>query len=518
MPRVTQHGACQSGPSCNLHVGVPAVGDLRQDFRALPMAQYVLKGGRPMSETLARGRWSRAPLILCIVLGAAPLARAVQIRTVTLPEALAYARARQPSVKSALAEFEARRAEARVPRAQWLPQVGATAQVYLATSNNTTASYVAVPELDIPRVGGTDARTQANASWSPTASTLAGIGIGQEVFDFGRISAQIAVADAYAAMAKANAESVGLDIALGVEEAYHGVITAKEVLTATEDALKRAVTHRDYAAAGVKSGLHPPIDLTRAQADVARLEVRLIQAESGLQEARAALAAAMGSTEPEVDAAPIETDVAAAPAFADAMRTAVERNPDILAAVAQLNARHEAVSAVTRELLPNILASAALTGRAGGAAPASMNDIPLGDGWLPDVANWHVGLILQWNIFDGTVLARRSAAKAREEAARAEVELARMNVGLFAEKSYLDLDAALAALPRLKLAVDAAVANQKQADARFKAGLGNIIELADAEALLTDSELQYAIGEFNVARARAALGRAMSQSFVRENR
>ncbi|MCU1279588.1 MAG: outer rane efflux protein, partial [bacterium] len=453
-----------------------------------------------MSEALARGRYGRALTFAFIFVVVGSSAYAVvcpsaygleSAPTVTLQQALTIARDRQPRIKSALAEYAARRAEARVPRAQWLPQLGATAQAYLATSNNTTASYLGVPEIDIPRIGGSASKTQANAAWSPSGSTIAGIGIDQEVYDFGRISAQIAVADAYAAMSRANADAVGLDVALGVEEAFHGVLAGKAVLLATEEAYKRAVTHRDYAKAGTSSGMRPPIDLTRAQAGVSALQVRLIQAQTGLEAARAALAAAMGSDQLEVDAAETPADLSAAPAFAEALRVAAQRNPAVLAAMARLAAQHSAVSAVTRELLPNIFASAALTGRAGGVPPSS-GSTPYGDGWLPDVANWHIGLILQWNLFDATVLARRSAARAHEDAARADLDLARMTVGLAAERAYLDLDAALKVLPGLQAAVDAARANQAQAEARFRAGLGTIVELADAEALLTNSQLELA--------------------------
>jgi outer membrane protein TolC len=436
----------------------------------------------------------------------------------TLAQALEYARAHQPAIKSALAEYEARRADARVPRAQWLPQVGGSAQLFVGTANNTTASYLTVPEVDIPRIGGSPSKTQANATWTPSASTLAAIGIGQEVYDFGRISAQITVADAYTAMSKATADAVDLDVQLGVAEAYDGVLSAKGVLGATQDAYKRATTHRDYAQAGTKSGLRPPIDLTRAQADVAQLQVRLIQADTGLTAARAALAAAMGSDALQVDAEPVTVDTAAGPAFQAAVETALKQNPAIVAALARAEATRAAVRAIAHELLPNLSASAAISGRAGGAG-ASGNPTPpspYGDGWLPDVANWHVGLVLQWNIFDATVLARRSAAKAREDAARADLELARTNVGLSTERAYLDLDAALKALPGLQTSVDAARANQAQADARFKAGLGNIIELADAEALLTNTQLQFAVGQFAVARARAVLGRVMGQSLLRK--
>lgn len=472
------------------------------------MARIMLKGDGHMNPSPRHRRWVLLAAVSGL-LGSPAVAQTKPAATVTIDQALAYARAHQPEIKSALAEYEARRAEARVPRAQWLPQLGATAQWYVATSNNTTASYLGVPELDIPRVGASTSVDQGNASWAPHGSSLAGIGVDQQVYDFGRISAQIAVADAFAALAKADADAVSLDVGLGVEEAFHSVLAAKAVLSATQDALKRAITHRDYAKAGTRTGLRPPIDLTRAQADVALLNVRLVRAQTGLEAAQAALAAAMGSDAPAVDAADTAPDASPGPAFTEAMQEAARRNPAIAAAMANLEARHATVSAVTRELFPNLFASAGLTGRAGGAAPSGGAPVPYGDGWLPDVPNWHLGLVLQWNLFDGTVLARRAAAKAREEAAQADLELARMNVGLATERAWLDLDAALKALPGLQQSVDAARANQAQADARFKAGLGTIIELADAEALLTNSELELAVGIFNVARARAALGRAM---------
>ncbi|HWE29010.1 MAG TPA: TolC family protein, partial [Polyangia bacterium] len=138
--------------------------------------------------------------------------------------------------------------------------------------------------------------------------------------------------------------------------------------------------------------------------------------------------------------------------------------------------------------------------------------VPTGDGWLPDVPNWHVGLILQWNIFDATVLARRDAAKARAEAAKADLEVTHFGVNLATERAWLGLSAALDALPGLRATVDAATANNAQADARFRAGLGNIIELADSEALLTNAQLELAVGQFTVARARSELGRVIGQA------
>jgi outer membrane protein TolC len=68
-------------------------------------------------------------------------------------------------------------------------------------------------------------------------------------------------------------------------------------------------------------------------------------------------------------------------------------------------------------------------------------------------------------------------------------------------------------LPGLSRAAQAAQANYAQADARFKAGLGTSVELADAEALRTQAEIQLVLGEFELARARAAFGRTIAEGF-----
>jgi outer membrane protein TolC len=128
------------------------------------------------------------------------------------------------------------------------------------------------------------------------------------------------------------------------------------------------------------------------------------------------------------------------------------------------------------------------------------------------VPNWYVGLVVQWNLFDGTLWARRDAARAREDAARFDRDTVRMTLDLAGERAWLDLGAALEVLPGLQTSVDAAKANLAQADARFRAGLGTIIELADAEALLTNAALQLAVGQFNVDRARAELGRVVGRA------
>jgi outer membrane protein len=63
----------------------------------------------------------------------------------------------------------------------------------------------------------------------------------------------------------------------------------------------------------------------------------------------------------------------------------------------------------------------------------------------------------------------------------------------------------------LRNQVTAARANYDQADARFRAGIGNAVELADAESVRTEAEIQLALGQFELARARASFGRAIAE-------
>ncbi len=423
----------------------------------------------------------------------------------TLQEALAYARDHQPAVKAALARIQASEADARATRARWVPYVGASAQLLGGTANNTTASYLGVAGVDLPRIGGTPVR--AYGSLEPYPSTLAGIGFTQQVFDFGRIAAQAAVDDAITDVNRLGAEAQALLVALGVEESFFAVQAARNVLRASEEALQRAVVHRDQAAAGVKAGLRAPLDLTRAEADVARFDVGRVRAEGGLVAAQAALAAAVGIPEERLDAVGDAPPMTALPSLQVAIDQAARRDPVVRAAEAQVQVQEAATGAISAQLRPDLLLSGSFSGREGGAPAAlPVQDAPHG-GWLPDVPNWDVAVVLRIPIFDWVTWKRIDASRQRENVRRAELDLVRQGQTAAVQRAWVSVDAARKAIVALEREVDAARANSAQADARFKAGLATIVELTDAEALRTSAEIQLALGRFEEARQRALLAR-----------
>jgi outer membrane protein TolC len=107
----------------------------------------------------------------------------------------------------------------------------------------------------------------------------------------------------------------------------------------------------------------------------------------------------------------------------------------------------------------------------------------------------------------------RAATSRRVERVRAaELDVQREKLRGAAAQAYVELDVARSALPALQRSLDAAAANEAQVNGRFRNGVGTAVELADAEALLVDAQIQLAIGRFHLSRARSRLARVVAQT------
>ncbi len=445
--------------------------------------------------------------MMAVVLAAGTAGAQPTPRTISLHEALLYARAHQPSLQAARARVEVARAAARLPRAAYTPRIVAGAELVAGTNNNTTTSYGGPLGFDIPRIGGTPAN--APSSWSPEPSTLAGVGLRQEVYDFGRLSAQGRALDLFTNAAEEAATLSDMDLTLYVEETFYAVAGAHAVLRAAEAAVQRVPTHRALAKALVNGKLRPPIDRTRAEADLARFEVDRVRAQGALTSTQALLAASIGAPDAALDTGADDVRYPDVQPLASALQQLDQREPSLRAAADSLRAQQELTRAIEYELRPDLSLSAGLTGRAGGAAV--QNPTPYGGGWLPDVPNWDAMLVLSWPLFDRTVDVRAETSRRLEQVRAAELDVERERLRGGAAQAYVDFQVADSAIPALQRSLDAARANQEQADARFRAQLASAVELADAETLLTDAEIQLAIGQFQRSRARARLARILAE-------
>lgn len=424
----------------------------------------------------------------------------------TLDEALTYATARHPRLLAAAERLDAANIDAQVPSAAWLPKLGAMAQIVASTANNSTSTVLGQSAVDLPRVGATPVSPTPN--FTPWVSTAIAVGVRQQIWDFGRTASEEAAARLLRDIESYRARGAAFDTRYAVAAAYYGVLAAASVQSASEAALERATQHRDYASANVKNGLRPPIELTRAEADVARYEAALTRARGALHVARTWFAATVGVDDAELDAAGLTE----APTVEDpelAVKHA-QRAPQVL----ESQLRVEEQRALTRRLeastLPNLSATAALSGRAGGAPPSSGSSVP-GYGLVPGVPNYDLGVVLTWPLLDVGVLRKAEASRARERALSLEAKLALRTQEAVIRAAWNEATVAQTALEALERSAKAAADNYDQADHRFRVGLGTSTELADAQALRTQAEVELAIGRFQLARTRIAFERSIAE-------
>lgn len=428
-------------------------------------------------------------------------------RTMTLAEARAHARAHHARVLAARHRLSAAQRDVDVPGAQWRPRVGGFAQLVGSTVNNSSTTQIGVPTVDIPRIGATP--IDATPRFVPYPATMVALGVRQQLYDFGRIAAERTAVSYAVAIERARAAGAVLDTDFLVEEAFYSVLAASSIEEAARTAFERALAHRDLAKANVATGLRPPIELTRAEADVARYEAGMTRARGALHVARSVFAAAAAVDETELGASGDVPEQREMQPLAELLRHA-EASPSVREARARVQAQRAETHRLEVQNRPSLYATGSINGRAGGATP-SVGAVPPGGGWVPLVPNYDVGVILSWPLVEATWDKQADASRQRERVADADASLALRDRRTAITTAWHDAEVAASALSALERGAEAAIANYRQAEERFRVGLGTSTELADAQALRTEADIQLAIGRFQKARTRVVLARAVAE-------
>jgi outer membrane protein TolC len=445
-----------------------------------------------------------------VVLALASRARAESptLPTMTLDEALAYAKAHQPALSAARARLEAAEHDLVANDREWYPKVTVGAQVVAGTVNPSSATALPFPGLNVARVGGTQMADPPTLR--PYASTMVALGVRQEVFDFGRLAARERLLGGLERLERARASSAELDVAYLTASSYYAVLAAKQVLAAAESARSRSRAHRDLAEASTRAGLRPPIDLTRADADLARFEVASARAEGGVRAARSVLAAIVGAPETEIDAREEPRAVRTLPTVEQASQRAAEASPNVRRAEAVLRVQEAQVEDVESRTRPRVYLDGAIDGRGGGFT-APDRPAAVGAGFVPQVPNYDLGLVFVWPIWEPTASEAERAARARKRAAEEDLRGVRAAASQDARKERIRVEIAERTMTAIERSVAAATANAEQADVRFRSGLGTSLELSDAEGLRVEAEVQLAAARLEWMTARASLARLLSE-------
>ena len=433
-----------------------------------------------------------------VVAAQAPAGQTAPPQMLTLDQAMQYAVDHYPTVRAALEQVNASTAGIDIARSAYLPRLDSLWQSNRGTANNIFGQVL--PQSVIPAMSGPVLSfTSAESVWGSATGAL----FTWEPFDFGLRHAGVAGADAALTRARAGEVLTRLDVQGAVGNAFLGVVAAQRVVTAVQADFDRRDVLRRTVQTLVDNQLRPGAEASRADAERAAAQTRLIQAQASATLAQTTLMRVLGVTSGSVTIAG-DALMARMPA-ADVPVASASAHPLAQVHQASVDQARAAEEILARTDLPRVYLQSSVFARGSGANPNGVFDGGV-DGLGLQRANWAAGIqVIFPNVFDFSSLrARKAAASAstRSEAALYDEALIMVTGQQQAAAALLQAARAVAANTPVQLA--AARQSEGQARARYNAGLAGITEVADAQSLLAQAEVQDQLGRIEVWRALLA--------------
>jgi outer membrane protein TolC len=282
-------------------------------------------------------------------------------------------------------------------------------------------------------------------------------------------------------------------IAQSVANAIVAVVTAERIAELNRAGLKNSLTRLELTTRKTTLGSGTGIDLVRARQDVEAARQTLVAGDESLRQAREALGLAVGVPEqvgvpPNVDLNGLE---ASARSTCKSVQNLDER-ADIAALHGKVEVAHRGVNDVKYQFAPTV------------DLRSTANTTTLDTGAQPNTT-WNVQAVLTVPIWDGGVkYGNMRDAAAQETSALQKLEQAK-------RKATIEITQAKRAVSvaedRHRVAGqqrDLALENDRLTRIAYLEGRGTSLELVTAAAQLRENEIQLAIREFDLVKARVA--------------
>jgi outer membrane protein TolC len=416
----------------------------------------------------------------------------------TLTQALRYALDHYPSVRSALEQVNVASADVGVARAAYLPRLDVLWQTNRATANNVFGQLL--PQSVIPAISGP---VLPDASASSVWGTAVGGLVSWEPVDFGSRAAAVREAEAGVARSRAEETLTKLGVQHAVGAAFLAVVSAQQAVVAAEADPTRRGTLAQAAQTLADNQLRPGAEASRAVAERAAADTRVIQARQGLTIAEARLAQLLGV--PDGTVAVSSGDLLDRRAEGTEAASAPASHPLLQSGQASIDLARARETVLASAFRPRVYLQSSVFARGTGANVDGDLDGGV-NGLGPERANWAAGVQVVFpNLFDlASVRARRAAAGASTRAEAARYDEAALTVSNQRRTADAMVAATRAIALNTPIQLTAAQQSETQARARYNAGLASIVEVADAQNLLTQAEYQDAAARVDVWRALLA--------------
>lgn len=450
-------------------------------FRAWIVAWTWLAG----SMGGAHSAWAQNP-------AAAPL---------TLDQAIQQAQSNYPALKERRARAQAALETIGVARTAYLPRLDLLWQTNRATTNNVFG--LLLPQGIIPPISGPVLGTQSygDSVWG----TAAGLQLSWNALDFGLRRANVDVARAQTSLASAEADLTQLDVEATAADSFLTALASDEAVRAAQANVDRLQVFATSVHTLVQNQLRPGADASRADAELAIARNTLSQAVQAADVARAQLANAIGAAGTTLQ---LDTRLLGSlPPVPPASAVDVPSHPAARAETAAVNAVQAREHAIDRSYLPHIDVQAALAGRGTGAVVPGQT--PFGNGLSLQVPNWAVGASVTFPAFEVfTARARSRVELQNEQAERARYDQVVQALTTENARAQALVHAATEIARNTPTELTAATQAETQARARYTNGLADITEVAEAERLRAQAEVDDAVARIGVWRALLAVAQA----------
>ena len=358
------------------------------------------------------------------------------------------------------------------------------------------------------------------------------VGVNQLIYDFGKTPTKVRIQDLNLDSSKYDVDNTVVQIAYNVKQAYYAALAAKISKDIYVQSINQYDRHLKQAQAFFEVGTKPKIDVTTAEVNLSNTKLNYIKADNLYKNAIANLNNAMGMPDaPEYEIDNIfafkhidkanEVEISTKSdglskqesstvlksgvtrynimdnltfkkydvSFEGALEKAFENRPDLKSTITKEEAANESIKLAKKDYLP-VLSGGASYGIGG-------REFPLDNGWS-------VGASVTLPVFNGFLTQKQiDEARANLNVVKSSIEILKQNIYLQVKQAYINLTEAEKRIPVTEMSVNQAKEYFDLANGRYNVGVGNSIELQDAEINYNNAQLSYvqALYDYNVARS-----------------
>ena len=394
----------------------------------------------------------------------------------TLAEIVDRALCNNPQTRIAWAEARAQAALVGVAESAYLPTLAAT-------------------------VGRSRHRSDAGAPVTYNQTTGA-LSASYLIYDFGGRAATLENARQLMAALAASQDAQLQAVFFAAVQAYYQWYAFAAAVDAARESERASAESLKAAEARYRSGTGTPADRLQAQTAASQATLSRIQAEGNARTALGTLANAMGLDAQDAPAIAAPADAVPDAAFernlGELIAAAKRARPDLIAAEAEVGAARAGVDAARASGMPSISLNAASSTLDGGLPHATRDS--------------SIGVTLSLPLFTGfNTTYRVRSAEAQLEATAARRDQLSRQVSLDVWRSYYALTTSIEAARASADLMASAQASAKVAEGRYRAGVGGILDLLNAQSALASARQQNIQALYGWRIAKAALAQAMGR-------